>query len=132
MIKKEDIRRAISAFKVWDNEKRWDVPTGAFIQHTLTKSENALRTANYILRIMEDQAAKEFFDADDYDGTLWIINCSYYRIFFLAQYLLALDKRKLPQSTQDTHKTIELAYVLSWVGKYGLRHGVSEIVQFVR
>lgn len=109
MIKKEDIKRAIKNFKEWDNENMWDAPTEVFKRHTLNKSENAKRTARYLLRIMEDLKLKELFEAENYDGTLWIINASYYRIFFLAQYLLALDNKKLPENTEDTHKTTELA-----------------------
>lgn len=82
MIKKEDIKRAINTFKEWDNKKSWKIPSQAFIHHTLSKSENAKKTARYILSIMEDKELKNNLDAKDYDGTLWIINASYYRIFF--------------------------------------------------
>ncbi len=117
MIKKEDIKKAIRIFKEWDNKNRWDTPTEIFKHHTLNKSENAKRTASYILKIMEDIGAKEFFEAENYDGTLWIINASYYRIFFLAQYLLALDNKKLPENTEDTHKTVELALMYYFIIK---------------
>lgn len=117
MIKKEDIRRAIKTFREWDNERKWNIPTETFKHHTLTKSENALKTAKFILRIMEDQKANEFFNAEDYDGTLWIVNASYYKIFFLAQYLLALDKKKLPEDAEDTHKTVELALMYYFIIK---------------
>ncbi len=117
MIKKEDIRKAIRTFKEWDNERKWDIPKEAFKQHTLKKSENALKTAKFILRIMEDQKVKELFEAEDYDGTLWIINSSYYQIFFLAQYLLALDGKKLPENTEDTHRTVELALIYYFILK---------------
>ncbi|MFH1073352.1 MAG: hypothetical protein V1743_08035 [Nanoarchaeota archaeon] len=117
MIKKEDIRKAIRTFKEWDNQRKWKVPADAFKQHTLKKSENALKTAKFILKIMEDQKVKEQFEAEDYDGTLWIINASYYRIFFLAQYLLALDGKKLPENTEDTHRTVELALMYYFIIK---------------
>ena len=117
MIKKEDIRRVIRTFREWDNERKWDIPTETFKHHTLSKSENAKRTASYILKIMEDPKANELFDAENYDGTLWIINASYYRIFFLAQYLLALDNKKLPENTEDTHKTTELALMYYFIIK---------------
>ena len=117
MIKKEDIKRAVKTFKEWDNTGIWEKPTGIFKQHTLEKSENSLKTAQYILRIMTEPKAREFFNAEDYNGTLWIINASYYRIFFLAQYLLALENKKIPQNTGDTHKTIELALLYYFIIK---------------
>ncbi len=117
MIKKEDIRRAIKLFRRWDNERRWDTPTDTFKHHTLKKSENALKTAEFILKIMEDSKTNNFFNAEDYDGTLWIINASYYRIFFLSQYLLAFDNKKLPRNVEDTHKTIELALLYYFIIK---------------
>ena len=66
---------------------------------------------------MEDPKARDLFDAEDYDGTLWIINASYYRIFFLAQYLLAIDNKKLPEGTEDTHKAVELALMYYFIIK---------------
>ncbi len=117
MIKKEDIRRAIKTFKEWDNKNLWDKPKDVFIQHTMQKSENSLQTAKYILKIMEDPKTKALFDAEDYDGTLWIINASYYRIFFLTQYLLALDNKKFPEDTEDTHKMAELALMYYFIVK---------------
>jgi len=127
MIKKEDIRKAVRTFKEWDNDRKWAVPTEAFTQHTLKKSENALRTARFILKIMEDQKIKELFEAEDYDGTLWVINASYYRIFFLTQYLLALDGKKLPKNTEDTHKTVELALLYYFLIKGSDLEGKSNL-----
>jgi len=117
MIKKEDIKRAIKTFKEWDNKGIWNSPTEIFKQHTLSKSENAKKTASYILRIMEDPKLNDDFEAEGYDGTLWIINASYYRIFFLAQYLLALDNKKLPDNAEDTHKTTEFALMYYFIIK---------------
>ena len=117
MIKKEDIKRAIKIFKEWDNNNRWGAPKEIFKKHTLEKSENALKTSKYILKIMEDQKIKDLFNADDYDGTLWIINASYYSVFFLAQYLLALDNKKLAENIEDTHKIVELALMYYFIIK---------------
>jgi hypothetical protein len=76
MIKKQDISKAIRLFTKWDNEKLWKIPTDAFTKHTAKKSDDALRTAHYILKIMEDKDVQKIFGADNYDGTLWIINAS--------------------------------------------------------
>ena len=32
-------------------------------------------------------------------------------MFFLTEYLLSIDNKKLPENTQDTHKTIYLAFL---------------------
>lgn len=117
MIKKEDIERAITLFKEWDFQHTWKTPSPAFIAHTKHKSENALKTAQYILKIMEDQEMRHLFNAEDYNGTLWIINSSYYRILFLGQYLLALDGKKLPDHTEDSHKTTQLAIMYYFIIK---------------
>lgn len=117
MIKQEDIKKAIKTFKEWDNEGSWKTPSQAYIQHTLKKSEDAIRTAQIILKIMEDVKAQELFDAVNYDGSLWIINASYYRILFMAQYLLALEGKKLPDNAEDSHKTIELALMYYFIIK---------------
>lgn len=127
MIKKEDIRRALSTFKAWDLERKWKTPSDVFMQHTWRKSENALRTAQYILKIMEDQRIKELLAAEEYDGTLWVINASYYRIFFLAQYLLALDGKKLPENVEDTHKTVELALLYYFIIKGSGLEGKNDL-----
>ncbi|PIO06113.1 hypothetical protein COT47_03480 [Candidatus Woesearchaeota archaeon CG08_land_8_20_14_0_20_43_7] len=76
---------------------------------------------------MEDPKIKETFNAENYDGTLWIINASYYRIFFLAQYLLALDNKKLPDDAEDTHKTIELALLYYFIIKGSGLEGKTDI-----
>ncbi len=127
MISKEDIKRAISTFKEWDLERSWDKPTDIFIRHTFQKSEDALKTARFIFKIMEDEKIKELFDAENYDGTLWVINPSYYRIFFLAQYMLAIDGKKLPKNTKDTHKTIELAFLYYFIIKGSGMEGKKDL-----
>ncbi len=127
MIKKEDIKRAITTFSEWDNKKMWDRPTDVFKHHTYEKSENALKTAQYLLKIMVDSGAKELFNAEGYNGTLWVINAAYYRIFFLSQYLLALEDKKFPEDISDTHKTIELALLYYFIIKGSGLEGKKEI-----
>ncbi len=114
-------------FKEWDLQRTWDKPTEIFMQHTFQKSENALKTAQYILKIMENGEIRELFDAQEYDGTLWVINPSYYRIFFLAQYMLAIDGKKLPKNTKDTHKTIELAFLYYFIIKNSGLEGQKDL-----
>ena len=84
-------------------------------------------TAQHILRIMEEPAIRKLFNAEEYDGTLWIINASYYRIFFMAEYLLALDGRKLPDNVEDTHKTVELALLYYFILKGSNLEGKKDL-----
>jgi hypothetical protein len=49
--------------------------------------------------------------------TIWIIAASYYSMFFEVEYLLGLDNKKLPKSTNDTHKTIYLAFIYYYIIK---------------
>jgi hypothetical protein len=127
MIKREDIKRAVRIFQKWDNERIWQKPGEAFKHHTLRKSENAIKTAQIIVQVMEDKKIREILGIEEYDGTLWIINASYYRIFFLAQYLLALDGKKLPEGTEDTHKTVELALLYYYIIKGSGLEGKKDI-----
>jgi len=42
-----------------------------------------------------------------------IINAAYYSMFFLVQVLLGKDRKRLPEGTQDTHKTTLLSHSLN-------------------
>jgi hypothetical protein len=118
MIRKQDIQRAISIFKEWDNNRKWDIPNPLFISHTLKKAEDSLNTANALLNIMQNSVLKEqSLPKKDYNASLWIINASYYSMFFLAQVILGKDKKKLPEGTPDTHKTILLAILYYFIIK---------------
>lgn len=118
MIKKEDIERAVRIFKEWDNKGRWDKPTELFIMHTEKKSLDSLNTAQALLNVISDAKLKErSLPGQDYDPSLWIINSSYYSMFFLAQVLLAYDNKKMPDGAQDTHKTTWFAILYYFIIK---------------
>ena len=113
MLEKEDIEEAKKLFKEWDNEHIWDCPAPAFLEHTKKKAKDSLALAAYLLEKLEQTG--ELKDNDTV--AIWIIATSYYSMFFEAEYLLALDGKKLPRGTKDTHKTIYLAFIYYYIIK---------------
>jgi len=113
MLEKEDIEEAKKLFKEWDNKQIWDSPTPAFLEHTKKKAKESLSLALYLLEKLEQTDELEGNDT----VTIWVIATSYYSMFFEVEYLLALDGKKLPKGTRDTHKTIYLAFVYYYIVK---------------
>src|SRR3989338_4778103 len=113
MLEKKDIEEAKKLFQEWDNDQTWHEPSSAFLEHSKKKAKQSLALAIYLLEKLT--ATKELEDNDIV--TMWIIAQSYYSMFFEVEYLLALDGKKLPEGTQDTHKTIYLAFVYYYVIK---------------
>ncbi len=113
MLEKRDIEEANKLFKEWDNNHIWDSPTPAFLEHTRSKAKDSLSLAIYLLEKLEQTKELE----DNNAVTIWIIATSYYSMFFEVEYLLALDGKKLPEGTKDTHKTIYLAFIYYYIIK---------------
>lgn len=118
MMKQEDIKKAVKLFKEWDNSHAWEIPKPEFVKHVKQKAENSLKTAQYLIQLIKNNEVKEILQIkEDYNCSLWIINCSYYSMFFLAQYLLALDNKKMPDNVAETHKTTVLAILYYFIIK---------------
>ena len=118
MIKEKDIERAIDKFKRWDLEKKWKQPDEVFINHLKEKVDDCLDVAKVLIELMKNQNfTNQIIDKEKFNPTLWIVNSSYYSIFFQAQLLLAQDGKKLPKNTQDTHKTTLLAMLFYFMIK---------------
>lgn len=113
MLEKKDIEQAKKLFKEWDNNHIWDSPTSAFLEHTRRKAKDSIDLAIYILDKLEH--TKELENNDT--ATIWVVITSYYSMFFEVEYLLGLDGKKLPKGTQDTHKTIYLAFIYYYIIK---------------
>jgi hypothetical protein len=87
-----DIEQAKNLFKRWDLNHTWRNPPDDFIKHCKKKSEDSLNLAKYLLKKLEQ--TEELKDNDS--TNMWIIAQSYYSMFFEVEYLLALDRKKLP------------------------------------
>ncbi len=118
MINNKDIERAVTMFTKWDLEHRWKKPEDIFINHLREKVNDCLDTAKLLLELRnQKEILVKLLGKDQFNPTLWIINHSYYSIFFNARLLLAYDGKKLPDNTEDTHKTIFLALLYYFVIK---------------
>ena len=91
----------------------WHSPTSEFIEHSKKKAKDSLNLAIYLLDKLEKSKELETNCA----VTMWIITQSYYSMFFEVEYLLGLEGRKLQGGTEDTHKTICLAFIYYYVVK---------------
>lgn len=118
MIKEKDIERAVNLFKNWDLEGRWERPDEVFINHLKEKADDCLDVAKVLKELMKSRdLVRQFLGKETFNPTLWIINPSYYSIFFNAQLLLAYDGKKLPEDVEDTHKTVLLAVLYYFIIK---------------
>lgn len=113
MLELKDIEQAKKIFKEWDLNRTWHASTPDFIEHSRKKAQDSLALAIYLLKKLEQTTELKGIDT----ATIWIVAQSYYSIFFEAEYLLGLDGRKLPLGTEDTHKTIYLAFLYYYIIK---------------
>lgn len=128
MIKEKDIERAVNIFKKWDLEGGWKKPEGVFINHLKEKAEDCLEVAKALIILINDkELTKKILGKEEFNPTLWIVNPSYYSIFFNAQLLLAYEGKKLPENTEDTHKTVFLAMLYYFIIKGSSAEGKKKI-----
>lgn len=113
MLEQRDIEQAKNLFKRWDLEHKWNNPSPEFIEHSKKKAKDSVALAIYLLDKIEKTKELE----DNGTATIWVIAASYYSMFFEVEYLLGLDDKKLPDGTQDTHKTIYLAFIYYYIIK---------------
>lgn len=129
MIKEKDIERAITLFKRWDLEQKWKTPELVFIKHLKEKTDDCLDVAKALIELMSDkQLLNKILQKEQFNPTLWIINSSYYSIFFNTQLLLAHEGKKLPDDAEDTHKTIFLAMLYYFLIKGSDMEGKKKLL----
>ncbi len=113
MLEQRDIDEAKKLFKVWDLNSIWHKSSPAFREHTRKKAKDSLALALYLFDKIEK--TKELEENDT--ATVWIVTQSYYSMFFEAEYLLAIDEKKLPDDSDETHKKIYLAFLYYYIIK---------------
>jgi hypothetical protein len=128
MINDKDIERAVNLFKRWDLEATWKKPDEVFITPLKEKADDCLDVEKVLIELMEKRELVEtLINKKSFNPPLWIINSSYYSIFFNAQSILAHHGKKLPDNTQDTHKTIFLAMLYYFIVKGSGLEGRSNL-----
>ncbi len=113
MLEQKDIEQAKALFKEWDLKRLWHSPTSEFTEHSKRKAKDSLELAIYLLEKLEQTIELQ----GNNSVTLWIVALGYYSMFFEVEYLFSLDSRKLPQGSQDTHKTMYLAFLYYYLIK---------------
>ena len=74
-----------------------------FVNFFLKKAESSLETAKGLLKLSENQDLKEALKlSPHYEGYLWVINSSYYAMFYAATALLAKHNHRI-KTEQSVH-----------------------------
>lgn len=95
-----------------------------YIENALT----SLNTAKILNDVSEDASIKKKFDFidDSFETYLWIINASYYSMFYMAGALLAKTGIKLKSSIGIHEKTFQALVFYFYLTKKIARHYIEE------
>ncbi|MEA2037603.1 MAG: hypothetical protein U9O94_08895 [Nanoarchaeota archaeon] len=66
-----------------------------FVNFFLSNAEKSLNSANALYDLSTDRDMQEKTDYHDFDGFLWVVNASYYSMFYMARALLENEGIKL-------------------------------------
>ncbi len=128
MFKEKDIERAINQFQRWDLERTWKAPEEVFVIHLKEKADDCLDVAKLLMELIGNREILfKVLGKEHFNPTLWIINASYYSIFFNAQLLLAQDGKAFSEGTEDTHKSTLLALLFYFIIKGSGLEGKKKI-----
>ncbi len=109
-------------------ERTWKKPEEVFVSHLKEKADDCLDVAKLLMGLIENrEILVKVLGKEHFNPTLWIINASYYSIFFNAQLLLAHDGRAFPENTEDTHKSALLALLFYFIIKGSGLEGKKKI-----
>ncbi len=86
------VKRRIEQYKregtIKKEEKR-------FVEFFLSNSKNSLGTAKLLLEVSTKENLKQSLGYPDFNGFLWVINASYYSMFYMARALLESEGIKI-------------------------------------
>jgi predicted N-acyltransferase len=66
-----------------------------FVEFFLTNAKKSLKTANALYDLSTDKIIQEKIGYPDFDGFLWVVNSSYYSMFYMARALLENEGIKI-------------------------------------
>ena len=89
-----------------------------FIIFFLKKAESSLETAKGLFKLSQDQKLKETLKlSPEYQGYLWVINSSYYSMFYVATSLLAKYGHRI-KTEQGIHSLTYHALIYYFLYNY--------------
>lgn len=91
---------------------------GGFTEFFLNNSKNSLNSAKLLFKASTDEILQENIGMPKFDGFLWVINSSYYSMFYLARAMI--ENRGIKIDTDDSiHATVlnALIYYFYSTGK---------------
>ncbi len=68
---------------------------GRFVQFFLNNSKNSIESAKLLFETSVSEKIRSAFGLSDFNGFLWVINASYYSMFYMARALLESEGVKI-------------------------------------
>jgi len=92
--------------------------TGNFVEFFLDNARNSVDSASLLYNASTDKELKESAGFPGFNGYLWVINASYYSMFYTARALLESEGLKI-KTEQSVHKVVfdALVYYFYMNGK---------------
>jgi hypothetical protein len=111
MLDEKEIKRLEYSFKQLIRESKISNESeGKYVLFFLKNSQDSFNTAKLLYHISSDDDIKKTLGYPNFNGYLWVINSSYYSMFFMVRALLEQNKIKII-SEQSIHNTIYLALI---------------------
>lgn len=103
MIDEKQVGEVKSRFNHYLQEKIvCKAPANGFTEFFLTNSKNSLETAQLLFKISTEPQLQEQLNVSNFNGLLWVINSSYYSMFYMVRALLEKRGVKL-KAVQSIH-----------------------------
>ena len=92
--------------------------TGKFVPFFITNAKNSLETARLVFTVSTKKELQAPLGFSDFNGFLWVINASYYSMFYMARALLENSKITLKPELSVHSVTFDaLVYYFYLTGK---------------
>jgi uncharacterized protein (UPF0332 family) len=96
MLDKERINQIESRAKTFLSDGTIEkVPKNEYLDFFLENAKKSLQSASFLYAGTTKKDLQEAYGFEDFDGSLWIINSSYYSMFYMARALLASEGIKI-------------------------------------
>jgi len=76
---------------------------GRFISFFLNNAKDSLDSAKLLFKASTDKEFQKYSGFPDFNGLLWVVNSSYYSMFYMARALLESEGIKIKQGSESIH-----------------------------